>query len=52
MTAAASVERTVSLLARLAGPQLGGDPRCPGIDGRPVTEVPGRQGLPRFNAGP
>ena len=33
-------ERIMSLPARLADPQLRGDLRGPGVDGRPVGEVP------------
>ena len=36
-----------SLPERLACPQLRGDPRCPGLDGRPIAEVAGRQVVPR-----
>ena len=47
MAEVAPVKRAMSLPAWLAGPQLRGDLCCPGVDGRPVAEVPGRQGGPR-----
>ncbi len=42
-----SLNGVMSLPARLAGLQLRGDLRCPGVDGRPVAQVTGRQGGPR-----